>query len=94
MSNQEETRERRLAELFDIRTVIGALFAIYGAICLIWGIVDFSPQDSTRAGGVNINLWAGIGMLIVAAIFIVWSLTKPFHPPEPQPEETAQDGTP
>ena len=80
----EDRRERRLAELFDIRTVIGALFAIYGVVCLIWGIVNFTSADSARAGGININLWAGIGMLIVAALFIVWSFTKPFHPPETQ----------
>lgn len=89
MSNQDDKRERRLAELFDIRTVIGALFGVYGVICLIWGIVDFTTADSARAGGVNINLWSGIGMLAVAAIFIIWSLTKPFHPPEPH-----DDGTP
>lgn len=80
-TTQPEKRERRLAELFDIRTVIGALFAIYGIVCLITGIVDFSAADSTKAGGINVNLWAGIGLLVVAAIFIVWSLTKPFHPP-------------
>ena len=86
MSNQDqnsgEKRERRLAELFDIRTVIGALFAIYGVVCLITGLADFSAADKARAGGININLWSGIGMLIVAALFIIWSVTKPFRPPE------------
>jgi len=86
MSNQDqnsgEKRERRLAELFDIRTVIGALFAIYGVVCLITGLADFSAADKARAGGININLWYGIGMLIVAALFIIWSVTKPFRPPE------------
>lgn len=77
----QEKRERRLAELFDIRTVIGALFAIYGVVCLIAGIADFSAADKARAGGININLWSGIGMLIVAALFVVWSVTKPFRPP-------------
>ena len=79
---QSEKRERRLAELFDIRTVIGALFAIYGIVCLITGIADFSTADQAKSGGININLWAGIGMVIVAALFIVWSIAKPFRPPE------------
>jgi len=82
--NQDPKRERRLAELFDIRTVIGALFAIYGVVCLITGIADFSAADKSRAGGININLWSGIGMVIVAALFIIWSLAKPFRPPEPR----------
>ncbi|SDR85579.1 hypothetical protein [Microlunatus soli] len=89
MSTQPTDNDKsqlRLAELFDIRTVIGTLFLIYGAVCLITGIIDFSAADSTKAGGINVNLWSGIGQLIIAAIFIVWSLTKPFHPPSPDSE--------
>src|SRR4051794_24184807 len=77
----EQSRKGRFAVLFDIRTIIGVLFGVYGTVCLIWGIVDFSAADSDKAGGININLWSGIGLLIVAAVFIVWSVTKPFHPP-------------
>ena len=81
----KKSREERLTVLFDIRTIIGVLFGIYGLVCLIWGLVDFTSADSARAGGVNINLWAGIGLLLAAAVFIAWSLLRPLHPPEPEP---------
>jgi cytochrome b561 len=87
----EKSREERFAVLFDIRTIIGVLFAVYGIVCLIWGIVDFSAADSAKSGGVNINLWSGIGLLVVAAVFIVWSVTKPFHPPAEAAETTEDD---
>ena len=63
--------------LFDLRTVIGGLFLVYGLVCLIWGITSFTDADSQRTGGVNLNLWAGLGMLAVGAFFVAWSLRRP-----------------
>ena len=31
----------------------------------------------TGLGGLNINLWAGVGMVAVAAAFLVWAKAKP-----------------
>jgi drug/metabolite transporter (DMT)-like permease len=62
--------------LLDIRRIIAALLGIYGAILLVAGIVGSSAQKN-KAAGVNINLWAGIVLLLMAAFFLVWALTRP-----------------
>ncbi|GAA4182979.1 hypothetical protein GCM10022288_01710 [Gryllotalpicola kribbensis] len=63
--------------LFDLRTIIAVLFAIYGIVCIIWGAAFTSSSELDKAGGININLWGGIGMLIVAALFVWWTIAKP-----------------
>lgn len=62
--------------LFDIRNVIGGLLGLYGVILVVTGLVNRSAADLAKAGG-NVNLWAGIGMLAVAAFFIAWSVLRP-----------------
>jgi hypothetical protein len=73
--------------LFDIRTVIGGLFAVYGVVCLIYGLVSFTDADRAKTGGINLNLWTGIGMLVLSALFIGWTLARPLHPAEPSAED-------
>ncbi|NAZ83969.1 hypothetical protein GTR02_19345 [Kineococcus sp. R8] len=92
MAARDEGTSRTTDVLFDIRTVIGVLFAVYGGVCLVTGLVSFTAADSAKTGGVNLNLWAGLGMLVLAAGFLAWSLTKPLHPPATPAEEVA--GTP
>jgi hypothetical protein len=69
-------RAARAANLFDVRRFIGGLFAIYGVILTILGI-GASDADIDRAAGINVNLWTGLAMLAVAAVFLVWALTRP-----------------
>jgi hypothetical protein len=69
-------REARAANLFDLRRIIGGLFAVYGVILTIVGLTD-SQKEIDKAAGININLWTGLGMLVVAAIFLVWAFTRP-----------------
>jgi hypothetical protein len=69
-------RARRAANLFDLRRLIGGLFLIYGVILLILGI-GASDADIDKAAGWNLNLWTGVAMLVVAAIFLVWAFTRP-----------------
>ncbi|WP_432562215.1 hypothetical protein [Kineococcus sp. SYSU DK003] len=89
-SAQQEGTDRKADVLFDIRTVIGGLFAVYGVVCLVWGLVSFTDADRAKTGGVNLNLWAGIGMLVLAAVFIGWTLARPLHPADPaDPAEPA-----
>jgi hypothetical protein len=45
-------------------------------ILLVAGIVGSSAQKN-KAAGVNINLWAGIVLLLMATFFLVWALTRP-----------------
>ena len=68
---------RHSAGAFDIRNVIAALFGFYGIVLIVMGIVADSPADRARTGDVNANLWAGIVMAVVAAVFVVWSRLRP-----------------
>ena len=43
---------------------------------MILGLTE-SDAEIEKAAGVNINLWAGLGMLALAAIFLVWAFTRP-----------------
>jgi hypothetical protein len=89
-SEEQETgiRDAEAANLFDLRRIIGGLFLVYGVLMTILGITD-SQQEIDRAAGVNINLWAGLGMLAMAAFFIVWALARPLSR---QLEEAEQGG--
>lgn len=75
--------------LFDVRRVIGGLFLVYGL--LVTGIGVFEPSAQIdKAQGVNINLWAGLGMLALSVFFLVWQWLRPAEPeslPESPPEE-------
>jgi glucose uptake protein GlcU len=62
--------------LLDIRRIIAGLLGLYGVILLVAGIVGSSAQKN-KAAGVNINLWAGIVLLLMATFFLVWALTRP-----------------
>ncbi len=69
-------REARAANLFDLRRILGGLFLLYGAILTVVGILD-SSKEIDRAAGVHINLIAGLGMLVLGGLFVLWALTRP-----------------
>jgi hypothetical protein len=78
-SLEEDARTARNANRFDIRRIIGGLFALYGVVLTITGIVG-SHQIKTRAAGINIDLWTGIAMIIFAGVMIAWALLRPTAP--------------
>jgi len=82
---------RRTAGLFDIRVIIGALLALYGVILTVLGFIGASDADLERGGGVNINLWAGLGMLVVGIGFIIWARMRPIVVPTDPEEPAAND---
>ncbi|MGW1077513.1 hypothetical protein [Streptomyces sp. NPDC002537] len=69
------------SRLFDLRLVIGGLFAVYGVIVTVAGLTA-SDADLEKAQGININLWTGLGMLALGAFFLVWFRLRPQAPPE------------
>jgi hypothetical protein len=75
-SEEAKSREARAANLFDLRRIIGALFAVYGVILVIVGLTD-SQAEIDKSAGIHINLWTGLSLLVVAAIFIGWALLRP-----------------
>lgn len=73
--------------LFDLRAIIAVLFAFYGLVCLVQGLAFTDAEDLRKTGGVQLNTWAGLGMLATAAAFIAWVLLRPLQPNRP-PEPT------
>ena len=76
MSETETQRVERAANLFDLRRIIGGLFTIWGVLLIILGATD-SKAEANKAAGININLYAGIGMLILGLVFVAWALSRP-----------------
>jgi hypothetical protein len=72
----EGGRKARAANLFDLRRIIGGLFVLYGALLTIMGLFD-SSAEVAKAAGVRINLWAGLGMLVLGGLFLLWAFTRP-----------------
>jgi hypothetical protein len=84
--------------LFDLRTIIGGLFTLYGVILTVMGILD-SQADVQKAAGVRINLWTGLGMLALGLVFLAWMKLRPLtteqiveaQKEDPQEEEMAEE---
>ncbi|SUA72721.1 Uncharacterised protein [Nocardia otitidiscaviarum] len=72
--------------LFDIRTIVGALLACYGLIVLVTGLTYDAAEQEAKTGGIDINQWTGIGMLIAAAVFFTWVRLRPVQVPPTPPE--------
>jgi hypothetical protein len=82
-TDDEEDRAARLANRFDIRRLIGAVFLLYGAVLTLLGIFGTSHVKN-KAVGINIDLWTGLGMLLFAAFMIAWALLRPVRPEPPE----------
>src|SRR5438132_869605 len=82
-ADQSSAPKSAAAKLFDLRVLIGGLFALYGVVLIIAGIFA-SAAEIQKASGININLWMGIGMLIVGLLFLLWWRVNPLrHPVDP-----------
>src|SRR3954449_885724 len=71
-----ESRVERAANLFDLRRIIGGVFVAWGVLLTILGLTE-SDAAIDKAAGININLVAGLGMLVVGIIFLLWAFTRP-----------------
>ena len=80
------------ARLFDVRRVIGGLFVVYGVIVTIIGLLD-TESELDKAQGVRINLWTGLGMLALGALFLLWQWLRPAEvPPPPAADDPGPPG--
>lgn len=68
--------EEAAANRFDIRRIIAGVFGLYGIVLVLLGLLG-SHHTKVKASGININLWTGLGMLVVAALMVTWALTRP-----------------
>jgi hypothetical protein len=76
------------AGVFDIRLIIALLIGGYGLVLTIMGLWFTTAEERAKAADVNINLWAGIGMLVSAALFMLWAKLRPIVvPPTPETGE-------
>jgi hypothetical protein len=85
-----QTKSATAARLFDIRRIIGGLFVVYGVIVTIAGLTD-SDAAIDKAQGININLWTGLGMLLLGLFFLAWLKLRPTAPPTPVDDADADD---
>jgi drug/metabolite transporter (DMT)-like permease len=63
--------------LFDLRFIIAFLFGVYGVVLVVVGLGFTTAEDLTKAQGININLWAGIAMVVLSAVFAGWAAVRP-----------------
>lgn len=64
------------SKLFDLRIMIGGLFTFYGIILIIYSFFT-TPEELAKAAGVNINLYLGLGMLLLGVVFLLWARLSP-----------------
>lgn len=75
MSADATAAPKKGAGLFDIRNFIGLLLLIYGVILAAMGI--FADPALDKTGGVNANLFTGLGLLAAGAVFVGWAKLRP-----------------
>jgi hypothetical protein len=88
-SDEDEAQAASAANKFDIRRLIGALFILYSLILIALGLFG-SHAIKHKAAGINIDLWAGLGMLVFGILMLFWAFSRPVMP---EPEETRGQGS-
>lgn len=88
-TDEEEIEAAKAANRFDIRRLIGGLFILYSLILIALGLFG-SHTIKNKAAGINVDLWTGLGMLIVGILMLVWAFTRPVMP---EPAETRGQGS-
>jgi hypothetical protein len=87
-AHDADSPQSAAAKLFDIRLLIGGLFVVYGVLLTVSGFFT-SDKERAKAADININLWLGIGMLVLGAIFLLWRRLNPQHVTPPADDEGA-----
>jgi len=75
MASDTSSTKKKTAGALDIRNIIGLLLTVYGVILVFMGI--FGDIASSKTGGVNANLWAGLALLVVGLCFLAWARLRP-----------------
>ncbi len=63
--------------VLDLRTWIAAMFATFGVMLAVYGTFFATPEDIAKGAGINLNLWTGVGLIVVAVLFALWLLVRP-----------------
>ena len=75
-----QASEKQTAGALDIRNIIGGLLGVYGVILVLMGL--FGDKELEKTGDVNANLWAGLALVAVSAVFLTWARLKPIVVPD------------
>lgn len=63
--------------MLDIRIPIGLLFTVLGILLTIYGIATNSNAAMyVKSFQSNVNLWSGIGMLVLGSVMLVTARLK------------------
>jgi xanthine/uracil/vitamin C permease (AzgA family) len=90
LSEEEYNAEHSSAsKLFDLRYLIGGLMGVYGIVLVVVGLAD-SQAEVDKAAGIRINLWMGLGMLVLGLLFLIWARTRPLTIEGPSALEKAE----
>lgn len=88
---EQAEADSSVARAFDVRRVIGGLFAVYGVIVTVIGLTDSSAEIG-KAQGIRINLWTGLAMLAFGGLMLLWHWLRPAEAPQPPAaDSTATD---
>ncbi len=63
--------------LTDIRAVITGALGLIGLYLVVCSVLFNSADEMDKTGGINANLWAGLGLLAIAASMGLWWWIKP-----------------
>ncbi|MEU2349263.1 hypothetical protein [Modestobacter sp. NPDC049651] len=91
-TQQSGTGTKHTAGAYDVRTVISALIGVFGIVLVVMGLINNSGEEIEKAGGVNANLWTGIGMVVFAVLVALWTWLRPVTV-DPSTIEHADDVT-
>ena len=79
--------KKAVSRVFEIRNIIGALLAVYGALLTVAGFAPglvASHDDAAGSGnkvdlyvGTDANWWVGLALLVAAAVFLTWAALRP-----------------
>ncbi|MDX6373921.1 MAG: hypothetical protein QOD98_2909 [Nocardioidaceae bacterium] len=76
----EQTGQKHTAGALDIRNIIGGLLGVYGVILVLMGL--FGNKELDKTGDWNANLWAGLVLVVVSAVFLTWARLRPIVVPD------------
>ena len=75
MASQSDSRKK--SEFTDIRFIIASAIGSLSIYLLICAAFVGGPEEMAKTGGINGNLWSGLGLLAVALVMGIWWWLKP-----------------
>ncbi|MEZ5085959.1 MAG: hypothetical protein R2722_06820 [Tessaracoccus sp.] len=65
-------RQEVKADLTDIRVIIASALGLIGLFLVVIAFVATGADQLEKTGGINGNLWSGLGLLAVAVAMGIW----------------------